>query len=651
MLRKSSSELKPRNEHTLITGVVARISGCPNQKEMSLDDQVDHGHEIVDELYEGPTVYRVIATKGKGERLDRPELAEIETIIRTRELDLLVMEDVGRLVRGAEAVRLWGIAVDHGTRCIAPNDCCDTADETWEEDLMTACRDHVGHNAHTSKRIKHKKMNRFKKFGGATPCETFGYIKPDGAKTFADWQRVDSATPMIREGLSRLGATLNSSAVADWFNQQGVPVGDYCRRTTWNGPMVRRFYRNPILKGQPGRGFHHTVKHYETGRRVSVKNPTGPIYRDEPHLAHVDPIEFDEVNARLDARNARVGRKPVNGVDPRLQVPRKRTKFPGQHGCCWYCGRQHVWGGNGISANLMCSGSREWLCWNSVGYSGELAVERLVQTISGELYGLSGFDEQYREIVQRARLEVGGGLAGRRNQLRHDEESLDIRKSRVKEVIDELGMQPLLNEMLEGIKAEEIRIAAERRQLDQSEDRTPVLPDSCADLRAMFETSQRQLAKDSPEFGELMRCLVPDFHVYLVRLCDGGHLLPRARVRLALDGIIPDARLVPPLAPLLTRTVTIELFEPPQRERIREQAVQLAADGLGPKAIAKRISERPTATAVQNALALQRQMEELALVSPYVTVLEPPEDYPKLRRHKNRKYGFTRLDGYQPPSL
>jgi site-specific DNA recombinase len=651
MIRKSKSELKPRNGHSLITAVVARISGCPNQKEMSLEDQVDHGHEIVDERYEGPAEYRVIATKGKGERLDRPELAEIEAMIRTRELDLLVMEDVGRLIRGAEAVKLWGIAVDYGTRCIAPNDCCDTADETWEEDLMTACRDHVGHNSHTSKRIKHKKMNRFKKFGGATPCEVFGYFKPDGAKTYADWQRVDSATPIIREGLSRLGATLNSSAVADWFNQQGVPVGDYCRRRTWNGPMVRRFYRNPILKGQPGRGFRHTVKHYETGRRVSVKNPTGPIYRDEPHLAHVDPTEFNEVNARLDAKNAGVGRKPVNGVDPRLQVPRKRTKFPGQHGCCWYCGRQDVWGGNGISANLMCNGSRDWLCWNSVGYSGELAVERLVQTISGELYGLSGFDQQYREIVQRARLNAGGGLDGRRNQLRHDEESLEIRKGNVKAVIDELGMQPLLNEMLEGIKAEEIRIAAQRQALEQLEDRTPVLPDSTADLRTMFETSQRKLAKDSPEFGGLMRNLVPDFHVYLVRLCDGGHLLPRARVRLALDGIIPDARLVPALTPLLTRTVTIDLFEPPQRERIREQAVQFAADGLGPKAIAQRISERPTTTAVQNALALQRKMEELGLTSPYVTMLKPPEDYPKLRRHKNGKYRFKRLDGYQPPSL
>jgi hypothetical protein len=93
----------------LIVGIVAPISGCQNQKEMSLDDQVDHAKEEVAALYQGPVDYRVIATKGKGERLDRPELARVEQMARTRELDLFVMEDVGRLVRGAEAVRLWGI--------------------------------------------------------------------------------------------------------------------------------------------------------------------------------------------------------------------------------------------------------------------------------------------------------------------------------------------------------------------------------------------------------------------------------------------------------------------------------------------------------------------------------------------------------------
>ena len=47
-------------------------------------------------MHSGPVAYVVIATKGKGERIDRPELAEIEQVLREGRLDLLVMEDLGR---------------------------------------------------------------------------------------------------------------------------------------------------------------------------------------------------------------------------------------------------------------------------------------------------------------------------------------------------------------------------------------------------------------------------------------------------------------------------------------------------------------------------------------------------------------------------
>lgn len=186
MVSPACYQLSPRNGHTLVVGIVARISGGPNQKELSLRDQEDHAKEVVAELYDGPVDFRVIATKGKGERLDRPELAQVEKMLRSRELDLLVAEDVGRIVRGAEASWLCGIAVDHGTRVIAPNDGIDTIEDSWEEDVISACRDHVGHNAHTSKRLKHKLMNRFTKFGGAMAREIYGYIVPEDAKTYDD---------------------------------------------------------------------------------------------------------------------------------------------------------------------------------------------------------------------------------------------------------------------------------------------------------------------------------------------------------------------------------------------------------------------------------------------------------------------------------
>jgi hypothetical protein len=116
------SIIVPRNGHTLVVGIVARVSGCQNQKELSLEDQIDHAKQIVADCYTGPVEYRHISTQGKGERLDRPELARFEAMLRSDELDLLVLEDIGRMVRGTEAARLCGIALDHGTRVLAPND-------------------------------------------------------------------------------------------------------------------------------------------------------------------------------------------------------------------------------------------------------------------------------------------------------------------------------------------------------------------------------------------------------------------------------------------------------------------------------------------------------------------------------------------------
>jgi hypothetical protein len=70
------------------------------------------------------------------------------------------------------------------------------------------------------------------------------------------------------------------------------------RRGEWEGfapewEMVRRFYKNRTLGGAPGRGFKHTIKIHQTGRRVAVPNPDGPKFIDCPHLAHVDLAELD----------------------------------------------------------------------------------------------------------------------------------------------------------------------------------------------------------------------------------------------------------------------------------------------------------------------------------------------------------------------
>jgi len=124
---------------------------------------------------------------------------------------------------------------------------------------------------------------RFRTLGFVT-----SHLKPEGAKHFSEWRKDESAAPFLREGLEILKRTLNWTSVADYFNRSGVATGLYCRNDVWDGAMVRRLYHNSILKGYPQRGATHSIKQNKTGRRISVKNPDGPISRSEPHLAHFE---------------------------------------------------------------------------------------------------------------------------------------------------------------------------------------------------------------------------------------------------------------------------------------------------------------------------------------------------------------------------
>lgn len=645
----NKNEIRPRNGHMLVVGIVARISGCANQKEQSLHDQVDHAREVTCDHYKGEVDYHVISTTGKGERLDRPELAEIENAFRSCNFDLFVIEDLGRLVRGAEATRLLGIAIDHGVRVLVPNDCIDTDDETWEQDALEACSEHVGHNSHTSRRLKKKQMNRFVKFGGATARPIYGYVVPPGAKTYTEWRKDESASPVIGEIFRRLLESPNCSAVADWLNATNVPVGPYIRQKKWIGVMVRRLVSNTLLKGVAARGYRHTVKHNETGRRISVPNPDGPKYFECPHLAFVGATEFAEVNELLNKRNAHFRRKKVNGIDPLTRVPRKRTRFPAPQAICWYCGHAFVWGGNGTTNHMMCKAARGWNCWNSFAFDGPLAARRVTDAIFAALHDIQ--DVQYSQFVEAAYRDGVGDLDARRHALRQRESGLAERKAKLVESLERYGPRPVIEEALEAFERDEREIAKERHALKAMSERRLHLPESPAAIENQLKAEFARLANSPGEFAVLMEKIVPEFQVHLIRLCDGGHMLPRARVKLDLGADHPDVRRVPGLSAMLVRVVTIDLFDPPQRELIRQESVRLASQGLTHKQIAARLPGKPTSTAVYKALQLDRKMKSLKLGSPYINILEPPAEYTKLRRHKNPKYHFAPLESYQKPPL
>jgi site-specific DNA recombinase len=624
MARRSDEALAPKNGHTLVVLIACRISGCTKQKELSNEDQADNVKEAVRDLYDGSVVFKVISTKAKGERLDRPELESVEAAYRSRKYDLVVFDDLSRLIRGGEAARLLGVGVDNGTRTLCLNDGIDTVDPTWEEDALNACSENVAHNERTSRRIKQKTMNRFRKSGHTAARPIAGYIVPSDATSYDDGRKDESATAILNEGARSLRMSLNCSGVADWFTAIGFRVGPYCRRKTWNGAMVRRLYGYPLLKGKPWRGSKHTVKDHGTGRRVSRKNPKGPTFYEAPHLAHLGEIEFDSLNALLDEANSCHRRPAVSGCDPLLNVSRKRSRCPGKIARCWYCGADYVWGANGISGHLMCNGSREWNCWNSVGFAGALAATKLVAEISARLYGLEAFEQQFTAMRAEAQRNGKDSLPARWADLMMRCALHEKAKANIQESIRAAGPHALLKQQLDEIDREEQKLLFEKHDREMREQQRLELPESSSMLRERMQREFARLAVNSYEFADLIRPLVAGFHVYVVRLCDGGHPFSRAKVRLNLAGHFPDINLAPELHRLVAQEITLDLWDvAPQREQIRLEVVRLAANGLTQRQIAAQLSPKVTQTAVGNAVALHQRMLALGLTDPWITVMEP----------------------------
>ncbi|MBL9091590.1 MAG: recombinase family protein [Planctomycetaceae bacterium] len=641
--------------------IICRISGCPKQKELSLEDQEDGAKELVRDWYSGPVKYRVYSTIGKGESRDRPELAEIREAYRSGLYDLVVIDDLSRLIRGADAASFLGLGKDHGTRTVCIQDGIDTDNGSWEVDALNACSENVAHNEKTSKRVKTKTMNRFKKDGWTPRRPIASTVAPEGATSFDEWFKLQDVDDPVHAGRKMLLSArkdrtrVNYTAVADYFKSIGFKVGEFCRKTDWDGAMVKNFYSNPLLMGVARRGVMHNVKKHEAGRRKPAKNPDGPEFYDCPHLAILSKDEFDDLQLLFKENALHYKKSSDERASSRLGIPRKSTRYPGQHARCWYCGRFEVWGGNGRTRNLMCNGARSQSCWNSFGFNGALATQNVVKALFAELDTLQGFDDQFQAMVHAALTGDAPATERRRKTLADEERELKAQQANVRAAILASGGASFVLDMLKDCEAREARLAAQRRELAEDDFECPQLPESVAVLRGMLNDELAGKAHDSPEFGLLLQNVVESFHVYLVRLRDGGGLLPRARVTLAFDGIAPDLRRALGGTELLRRDVTIDLFVPPQRARIHSDVVELSALGHGPKAIAALIAERgkesPTATAVQHAIRLERAVKSQGADSLYEIILAPPEGYTRMRRHKHRKYKFEPLEGYVPPTL
>ena len=204
--------------------------------------------------------------------------------------------------------------------------------------------------------------------------------------------------------------------------------------------MLGRIVRNPILKGIRVRNKKMSRRINKTGRRRSVDAPPEErLERNCPHLAFIDPERFDRVNALLTRRNAKYKRSKKGEIDPRKDVPKKKTRWPGQHVDCGICGRLFRYGGHGLAAHLMCAGAYEYSCWNGITVNGPLAAEKLSAAILAEITALPDYDDILTDLMSKEIERIRSDHASLSSQLEQKGRTVDRELANIRASLRQAG--------------------------------------------------------------------------------------------------------------------------------------------------------------------------------------------------------------------
>ena len=312
-----------------------------------------------------------------------------------------------------------------------------------------------------------------------------------------------------------------------------------------------------------------------------------------------------------------------------------------EHIVCGVCGRLFYWGGHGQADRMMCSGARDYACWNAATFDGRKAAGLLAGALLSAVESLPDFDEAFRAKVETAAIARRSGRAEALGRLNRGIAQVERELSNIADAVAGGMFSPTLRDKLTETEAKKARLDGERddllRQPDDVPESTPL-----EELKARARAEVGRMAFDDPAFGRVMHRLVPKIEVFPYQLLDGGAVVLRARVTLDLVsmlGLIGEA-----FGEVVCRTLEVDLFEPPQRAAFRGRVVALRGAGRTERQVADELAV--TVTAAQRAMALQRMMEGVGATDPYRPLVVPPDGHGKIRRHEHDRYDFRPLDGY-----
>ena len=483
-----------------------------------------------------------------------------------------------------------------------------------------------------------------------------GYQLVSGGKQERDLQKDPAMEPVYEQWFSMLEAGASFAAVACWLNESGVPLPHYSRNKRWDGTMVGRITRNPLLKGLRLHNRQQTRRVNATGRyRRELSDPSFVLRRDVPHLAFIEPSRFDRLINQLDQRNRIYQRASSPEQDPSKGRPRRATRFPGQHLRCGICGRLMVWGGHGITGRLMCNGVRQQRCWNGVTVSGPDVACAVMDALYRTLEKHPEFDDLIGQVMkQQLTAQADRGWEERR-RLEDRQQQLNRSVQKLLDAIESGETVSALSERLRQREAERAEVTERLKQLAELCVEPPPLPALC-DLRNQLRAEIEGLPLDDQALRLALYRLAPRLWVRPLRLIGRGHLVPEVfgTLRLAsmLDPHLPRG-VDSTLAETVLRSVNIRLpvYEPHPAIKLIPRVREMRRGGgraATPGGIARRLGSTPQM--VQRALKLLELTGDSPDPTYYLPLTEPPDDNHRHRNHQRPGYRFEPLPGY-PLSL
>lgn len=639
-----SSHNKEPNQVRVVS--YARYS-CEDQNQLSVPDQFKRiGRHLEEQGIKPVQIFYESDEEMSGELLSRPGIDRVREMVRSRKVDLVVVEEISRLFRDrGEPHKFAGECVDHGVRLVAINDQFDTNNPGWQRDLSRAADEHASANDKTSMRIKRAYEGRWQDGYAMGPLVPGYKRRPVDAIRFERTRRGpftdkkdERWTPTLKEMFDRVARGDPLRSVAEFLEREGLPKPVNRKTARWNERGVKSLVQNPIFKGQERYRRTFNKKHHASGRHIPEQSqPEQIMFRDMPHLAHVDALVWRQANDAISRRD-RARNHPKGADNPNFRIPRESRSLLSNHFYCSVCGGKMIGQGRD-GGGYRCAKALRGTCWNRATVSRGLTHTAILRAVTEALLGLTGVVDALVEQVQLLHAK-DGDVARKLAELEQQITAADQR-------VGHCGEALLANPRSEFLSA----------KLTEAETRKAELVGQCETLKAQTQMSAnppsrqgvldaidlalQELADAGPEVGLLVRQLTTPVQAIPFQRIDCSLVVLRARFQVNLVAMLPShcqqlirgTEVDVSEVGGVTKEMTIDLFENPGPVKFAKEALSLHHEGCPDQEISKRLGT--TRRTTYDAIRLAKLMEQRGVEEPYVRLIQMPASASRWRQRHN----------------